>query len=116
MRTPEPATAATGTFNVPANIGNVGGASYRGSITIDVRAVLINNVACFKVIRTAVHKNLRLACDKTFEKRSSRWIYPPVAAMITAMAMVKARHRAPRRKFAIRARGQSKNGMQSGQP
>jgi hypothetical protein len=35
-----------------------------------VRAVLINNVACFKVIRTAVHKNLRLACDKTFEKRS----------------------------------------------
>ena len=57
MRTPEPATADTGTFNVPANIGNVGGASYRGSITIDV----------------------------------SRWIYPPVAAMITAMTTVKAR-------------------------
>ena len=36
------------------------------------RAVLINNVACFKVIHASKHENLRLTCDKTFEKRSKR--------------------------------------------
>jgi hypothetical protein len=55
-------------------------------VNLSNRAVLINNVACFKVKGSSTRNNIRHACDTTFKNRSSSSIEIQAISIVKELA------------------------------